>query len=49
MVLMGDDVVVKADSALSSTERALSDPLVVGLGEAILSVSVEIVEILIGS
>jgi hypothetical protein len=46
---MGDDMVVKVDSALSSTERALSDPLVVGLGHAILCVSVELVEILIGS
>jgi hypothetical protein len=48
-VLMDDDIVVKADSALSSTKRALNDPLVVGLGDAILSVSVEMVEILIGS
>jgi hypothetical protein len=46
---MDDDIVVKADSALSSTKRALNDPLVVGLGDAILSVSVEMVEILIGS
>ena len=43
------DMVVKADSALSSTERALSDPLVVGLGDATFSASDELVEILIGS
>jgi hypothetical protein len=44
-VWMDDDMVVNAESALSSTERALSDPL----GDAVLSVSVELVEILIGS
>jgi hypothetical protein len=41
--------VVRADNALWSTERALSGPLVVGLGEATCSVSAEVVEILIGS
>jgi hypothetical protein len=44
-----EDMVVRADNALWSTERALSDPLVVGLGDATSFVWVELVEILIGS
>jgi hypothetical protein len=42
-------MVVRADSALWSTERALSDPLVVGLEDATFSVSIKLVVILIGS
>ena len=44
-----DEVVVRADSALSSTESALSDPLVVGLNDAKFSVPVELAGTLIGS
>jgi len=49
MVEIGDEMVVRADSALSSTESALSDPLVVGLKDATVSVPVELAEMLIGS